>query len=69
MNLHDYDITKEAFEKGMNEGLTRGSQGKAVDAAINLLKMNVLSDEQIAQAEDLPLEQVLELKKQMVTSV
>lgn len=22
MNLHDYDITKEAFEKGMNEGLT-----------------------------------------------
>lgn len=61
MNLHDFDIKKEAFEAG--------AQQKAVEAAKNFLKMNVLSDAQIAEGTGLPLEQVLELKKQLVTSV
>ena len=36
---------------------------KAVEAAINLLKMHVLSNEQISQATKLPLEKVRELEE------
>ena len=42
---------------------------KAVEAAINLLKMNKLSPEEIAQAQGLPLEKVLELQKEIVVHV
>ena len=40
-----------------------GRQEQAEEAAINLLRMNILSPEQIAQAQGLPLEKVLELQK------
>ena len=55
MNLHDRDIKKAAKEEGRNE--------KAVEAAINLLKMNILTTEQIAHVQGLSLEQILELQK------
>lgn len=48
---------EEAFQDGM--------QQKAIDSAINLLKMNILSPEQIAQANSLPLETVLKLQKEI----
>ncbi len=51
---YDYENGKEA-----------GAQQKAVEAAINLLKMKVGTPEQISQAQGLPLEQVLELQKQV----
>ena len=40
-----------------------GMQQKAIEAATNLLKMKLGTPEQIAQAQGLPLEQVLELQK------
>lgn len=43
--------------------LNRGQQQQAINATINLLKMNKLSPEEIAQAQGLPLEKVLELHK------
>ena len=46
---------EEAFENGMEQ--------KAVNTAINLLKMNVLSYEQIAEATGLPVEKINELAK------
>ena len=46
-------------------GREEGAQQKAIEAAINLLKMEILSPEQIAQAQGLPLEKVLELKKNL----
>ena len=49
------------FEKGKEEG----AENKAVEASINLLKMNVLTPQQIAQAEGLPLEKVLQLQAQL----
>ena len=52
---------QEAFEDGQLQ--------KAVEAAINLLKMNKLSPEEIAQAQGLPLEKVLELQKQILVNV
>ncbi len=42
-----------------------GAQEKAIEAATKLLKMKVVTPEQIAEAEDLPLEKVLELKAQL----
>lgn len=64
MNLHDRDIREEAKE----EGILLGAQQKAIEAAINLLKMNLGSPEQIAQAQGLPLQKVLELQKQIVVN-
>lgn len=48
---------KEAFADGMNVGMEKGK----LDAAKNLIKMNVLSPEQIAQGTGLPIETVREL--------
>ncbi|MEE3409943.1 MAG: Rpn family recombination-promoting nuclease/putative transposase [Treponema sp.] len=53
MNLHDFDIITEAKEE------------KAIENARNALAMN-LSAEQAAQITGLPLEQVLELQKELV---
>ena len=64
MNLHDRDITRAAKREGLRQGLAQGAQQKAVEAAKNLLKMKLLSTEQIAQAAGLPLETVRELQQQ-----
>ena len=53
-------------EEIRNEGRTEGRTEQAIEAAINLLKMNVLTPEQIAQAQGLPLEKVLELQKSLL---
>ena len=57
MNLHDRDMIKI--------GEREGTAQKAVEDARNLLKMNVLTPEQIAQAIGIPIEQVLELQKEL----
>lgn len=54
-----------SFRQGKEEGEQLGAQKKAIEAAINLLKMEILSPEQIAQAQGLPLEKVLELQKEL----
>ena len=45
------------------------AEQRAINSAKNLLAMNVLAPEQIAQAVGLPLEQVLELQKEAQASV
>ena len=52
---------QEAFEDGQMQ--------KAIEAAINLLKMNLGTPEQIAKAEGLPLQKVLELQEQIIEKV
>ena len=47
-------------EEAFKEGVAEGAQQKA---ATNLLRMKVGTPEQIAQAQGLPLEKVLELQK------
>ena len=42
-----------------------GRQKKAIEEARNFLAMDVLTPEQVAQGTGLPLEQVLELQKQV----
>ena len=51
-------------EDGIIEGREQGAQAKAVEAARNALTMN-LTAEQAAQITGLPLEQVLELQKEL----
>ena len=65
MNLHDFDIMTEAKEEGLVEGRAEGARQKSVENARNALAMN-LSAEQAAQITGLPLEQVLELQKELV---
>ena len=52
-------------EEGIEIGREKGRNEKAVEAAEQLIKMNILSAEQIATAVNLPLEQVLELKEKV----
>ncbi|MCR4822182.1 MAG: Rpn family recombination-promoting nuclease/putative transposase [Treponema sp.] len=57
------DEEKEiAFQKGKDAGITQGQNEAQISAAKNLLRMNLGTLEQIAEAADLPLETVLELK-------
>ena len=50
-------------------GKEAGKEAKAIEAAINLLKMKNLSPDEIAQVLDLPLEKVLELQQQLLVKV
>lgn len=61
LNLHDHDIRYEA----RLEGEAIGAQKQAEEAAINLLRMDKLSPEEIAQAQGLTLEKVQELKEKL----
>ena len=54
-------IQTYAREEGIAIGEQRGEQKKAIEAAKNLLKMNVLTNEQIAQAEGLSIDEVKQL--------
>lgn len=49
-----------------DEGIAIGEQKKAIEAAKNLLKMNVLTNEQIAQAEGLSIDEVKQLAAEVM---
>ena len=68
MNLHDRDITRAAKRDGIAEGILKGEQRKAIEDASELLKENI-SPEIIAKCVKLPLDQVLQLKSQLVQTV
>ena len=57
------------FQHYMSQSFREGKQAKAIEAAINLLKMNKLTPDEIAQAQGLPLEKVLELQQQLLVKV
>ncbi len=62
MSLTEFD--QEEYDRNRREeGRIEGAEEKAIETAINLLKLNVCTLEQIAQATGLPLEKVQELQK------
>ena len=61
---YEEDIAAQR-EEAMEEGIEQGAQQHAIEAAINLLKMHLGSPEQIAQAQGLPIQKVLELQAQL----
>ena len=65
IQAYAYDNGKEA---GIAEGISQGTQQKAVEAATELLKEGD-SPEKIARCIGLPLEQVLELQKQITRNI
>ena len=56
-------------EEGIEIGLEKGRNEKAMETAEQLIKMNILSAEQIATAVNIPLEKVLELQKNISVKV
>ena len=53
----------------LEEGRQEGRNEKAIEAAINLLKLNKLSEKEIVQTIGLPLEEVLKLKEKVTVLV
>ena len=60
--LYAYDA---GLEKGLEKGLEQGAKETSVENAKNLLKMNVLTHEQVATAIGLSIEEVEELAKEI----
>ncbi|MBO7638814.1 MAG: Rpn family recombination-promoting nuclease/putative transposase [Treponema sp.] len=61
MTLREHDL----LYWGKQEGLEEGASQKAVEAAENFLRMNVLSFEQVSQGTGLPLQQVKEIAERL----
>ena len=60
-----YDIKKDVrYQQGREEGKEEGKE----EVALALLKSGLLTDEQIAQAADIPLEQVRRIKARIKTN-
>ena len=55
------------LEEGREIGLAQGRNEKAIETAINFIKMEVLSDEQVALGTGLSLEEVQKLSKKINT--
>ena len=51
INIHEMDVRREAKKEGK------------IEAAQQLIEMNVLTDEQISKATNLSIDQILELKQ------
>ncbi|WP_296332733.1 hypothetical protein [uncultured Treponema sp.] len=60
--LHD----RCTMEYGYEQGVAEGAQQTAIANAINFLKMQILTPEQIAQGTGLRLDQVLNLEKELL---
>ena len=65
-----FDLTHEDYDRhrrqeGIEEGLVLGEERKAIEDATNLLRMNLCTPEQIAQAIGLSLEEVISLRNSL----
>jgi predicted transposase/invertase (TIGR01784 family) len=56
---------EKGMEKGLKQGLETGKIKGKEETALNLLKMGMLTHEQIVQATNLPLKQIKALAKTM----
>ena len=63
-NQEDYDRNRRA--EGFEDGVEYGERQATISNAKNLLKLNKLSAEEIADCCSLPLEQVLALKEEVI---
>ena len=69
MSIHDQDKIIEGEKRGILIGRKEGMNTKALESAKNLIAMNVLTHEQIAQAIGLPFEKIEELAQEMATAI
>ena len=61
---HVYSYENELIYTGLQKGLSKGRDEKAIEVAQNLHKMG-LSSEQVAEGTGLSLEEVIQIKEQM----
>ncbi len=70
-NLHDYDIMEEGKKRGIaigeKRGEDRGRSEAKLEAARNMIQTNLGTIEQIAAVQNLPLETVQQLAKELKT--
>ncbi len=57
-------VRRVAWKEGLTEGRAEGIHSNAIENAKNLIKMKVLSNEQIAQATGLSVEEVQKLSSE-----
>lgn len=71
VRLHENDLRREGIQEGISigeeRGVSRGAHDKAVETARNLLALGVATPEQIAQATGLPLAEVQQMAKEVVS--
>ncbi len=60
-----FDARRAGLKEGRIEGLAEGAKNKAIETAGNLLKMNLGSVEQIANATQLSIKEVLKIKNEL----
>lgn len=62
------EARESGFATGRSEGFAEGERNARISAAENLLRMNICSPEQIAEAEQLPIGEVLAIKDRLLVS-
>lgn len=62
-----YDYKMDIAVK-KEEAFAEGKEAANIEAAQRLIKMNILTDEQISEATNLSIEQLIELKKKNETN-
>ena len=60
-----FDARRAGLKEGMQKGLLAGERNKAIETTKELLKMNLLTIEQIAKATQLSTSEVLEIKNSL----
>jgi predicted transposase YdaD len=60
---------KTFLREGIKQGIEQGAEKKAMETAVNLVKLGKVTLEEIADATGLPLETVKELEKQTMQPV
>ena len=76
-SLHDHDVRNEGIrigekrgeKKGIAIGRSEGQELAKIENARNLLVMNVLTHDQIAQAVGLPIEKIAEISAELAKEV
>ena len=63
----NYMTWQQTIDEEKEISFEEGAQANAIENARNLLRMNLLTEEQISQAVSLPLEQVIALKDELKT--
>ncbi len=65
-HVHEEEYRRLCREEGLEDGLERGLDFGRREVASNLLRMKVLTDQQIIEASGLTEEVIEELKKEIV---
>ena len=63
--VYEKNVYQDGYNEGREDGREEGARDSKISAARNLLKINLGTPEQIAQAAGIPLEEVLALQKEM----